>query len=74
MKLYEISRKYFISDQRAILLLEAYANQPLITGLGTILTGNWNAATIGYQYGGTGLNTLGTAGQVLGVDNSNDGV
>ena len=46
------------------------ANQPQITGLGTILTGNWNAATIGYQYGGTGLNTLGTAGQVLGVDNT----
>jgi len=36
--------------------------------LGNIVSGTWNGSTIGYQYGGTGLTTLGTAGQVLTVN------
>ena len=34
------------------------ANQSLITGLGTITSGTWNASTIGVEYGGTGQTTL----------------
>jgi hypothetical protein len=36
--------------------------------LGTVVSGTWLGSTIGYQYGGTGLTTLGTAGQVLTVN------
>ena len=36
------------------------ANQPRVTGLGTIQTGIWNATAIGTTYGGTGSN-LGSA-------------
>jgi hypothetical protein len=36
--------------------------------LGTIFSATWNGDAIGYQYGGTGLTTLGTAGQVLTVN------
>jgi hypothetical protein len=36
--------------------------------LGTVTSGTWNGTTIGYAYGGTGLTTLGTAGQVLTVN------
>ena len=32
------------------------ANQPIVTGLGTITTGIWNATAIGTTYGGTGSN------------------
>jgi hypothetical protein len=35
---------------------------------GLILNAEWNGDPIGYQYGGTGLTTLGTAGQVLTVN------
>jgi hypothetical protein len=36
--------------------------------LGTVVSGTWNGSAIGYQYGGTGLTTLGTAGQALVVN------
>jgi hypothetical protein len=36
--------------------------------LGNIVSGTWNGSTIEYQYGGTGLTSLGTAGQVLTVN------
>lgn len=45
-----------------------YTGDDSITTLGTIATGTWNATTIGYTKGGTGLTTLGTAGQVLTVN------
>ena len=45
-----------------------YIGQSSITTLGTITTGTWNATTIGTTYGGTGLNSIGTANQVLGVN------
>jgi hypothetical protein len=45
-----------------------YTGDDSITTLGTIVTGTWNASTLGYAYGGTGLTTLGTAGQVLTVN------
>jgi hypothetical protein len=45
-----------------------YTGDDSITTLGTIATGTWNGTTIGYAYGGTGITTLGTAGQVLTVN------
>jgi hypothetical protein len=36
-----------------------------ITGVGTLTTGTWNASTIGIGYGGTGLTTTPTNGQLL---------
>jgi hypothetical protein len=36
--------------------------------LGTIYSATWNGSAIDYQYGGTGLTSLGTAGQVLTVN------
>ena len=45
-----------------------YTGDDSIATLGTITAGTWNGSTIGYAYGGTGLTTLGTAGQVLTVN------
>lgn len=45
-----------------------YTGDDSITTVGTITTGTWNGITIGYAYGGTGLTTLGTTGQVLKVN------
>lgn len=42
--------------------------QPTITGLGNITSGTWSADVINYQYGGTGMGTLGLPGQVIGVN------
>lgn len=42
--------------------------------LGTIYSATWNGSTIDYQYGGTGLNYLGSAGQVLKVNAFEDGL
>ena len=42
--------------------------------LGTVTYGTWNATEIGYAYGGTGLTTLGTAGQVLKVNSGATGL
>jgi hypothetical protein len=42
--------------------------------LGTIFSGLWNGTEIGYAYGGTGLTTLGTAGQVLTVNSGATGL
>lgn len=50
--------------------LNILSSQPTITGLGNIITGTWSANTIEYQYGGTGLNALGLAGQSLVVNPS----
>jgi len=36
-----------------------------ITGVGTLTAGTWNASTIGVAYGGTGLTTTPTNGQIL---------
>lgn len=36
-----------------------------ITGLGTVTAGTWNATTIGIAYGGTGVTTTPTNGQLL---------
>lgn len=47
-------------------------NQPTITQLGTITSGVWNATPIDFQHGGTGLTTLGLAGQSMVV--SDDGM
>ena len=48
--------------------------QPEIVSLGTITSGTWNAAPIGYQYGGTGNITIGTPGQILGVNLNGNGI
>lgn len=45
-----------------------YSGDDSITTVGTISAGIWNGTAIGYAYGGTGLTTLGTAGQVLTVN------
>ena len=41
------------------------ANQPRVTGLGTIDTGIWNATAIGTTYGGTGSNLGSAAGNAF---------
>ena len=41
------------------------SNQPGITGVGNVVSGTWSANIIAYQQGGTGLSTLGLAGQSL---------
>ena len=41
------------------------ASQTNITEIGTITTGTWNATAIGIAYGGTGLTSAPTDGQVL---------
>jgi hypothetical protein len=48
--------------------LSTWAGSVNITTLGTIGTGTWNATTIGTTKGGTGLTSIGTANQVLGVN------
>ena len=42
--------------------------------LGTVVSGTWNGSTIGYQYGGTGLTSLGSAGYVLAVNGTATGL
>jgi len=46
----------------------AYVGQTSITTLGTISTGTWSATTIATNRGGTGLTSIGSASQVLGVN------
>lgn len=46
----------------------AYIGQTSITTLGTITSGNWESSPIGVLYGGTGLTSLGSAYQILGVN------
>jgi len=45
-----------------------YTGDDSITTVGTISSGTWSGTEIGYTKGGTGLTTLGTAGQVLKVN------
>jgi hypothetical protein len=45
-----------------------------ITALGTITTGTWNATTIATSHGGTGLTSMGTAGQILAVNSGATGL
>jgi hypothetical protein len=42
--------------------------------LGNIVSATWNGNTIDYQYGGTGLTSLGSAGYVLAVNATVDGL
>jgi hypothetical protein len=57
-------------------LADVYANDVTLNNgsfsgsvsVGALISGEWNASTIGYQYGGTGLTNLGTSGQVLMVN------
>lgn len=51
-----------------------YIGDDSITTVGTISDGTWNGNTINYSYGGTGLTTLGTAGQVLKVNSGATGL
>ena len=51
-----------------------YSGDDSITTLGTISSGTWNGTTIGYQYGGTGLTSLGSAGYVLAVNGTATGL
>lgn len=51
-----------------------YIGQASITTVGTITTGTWNGSTVGTAFGGTGLTTLGTAGQVLRVNTGGSGL
>lgn len=54
--------------------LSTWAGSANITTLGTVGTGTWNATTIGTSKGGTGLTSIGTANQVLGVNNGATGL
>ncbi len=56
------------ADDVGIDIASTYAGQTSITTLGTIGTGTWQGATVETAYGGTGLSTIGTANQVLGVN------
>jgi hypothetical protein len=51
-----------------------YSGDDSITTVGTISSGTWSGTTIGYTKGGTGLTTLGTAGQVLKVNAGATGI
>lgn len=51
-----------------------YTGDDSITTVGTIASGTWNGTVIGYAYGGTGLTTIGTAGQVLKVNSGATGL
>jgi hypothetical protein len=53
---------------RVVNIATNYAGQTSITTLGTIATGTWQGTTVAIGYGGTGLTTLGTAGQLLAVN------
>jgi hypothetical protein len=63
-------------------LADVYANDVTLNNgsfsgsvsVGALISGEWNASTIGYQYGGTGLSTLGSAGQVLKINSLEDGL
>ena len=48
--------------------LSTWAGSSNITTCGTITTGTWNATAISLTKGGTGLTSLGTAGQLLKVN------
>jgi hypothetical protein len=45
-----------------------YVGQTSLTTLGTIGTGTWQGTVVGTTYGGTGLSSLGTNGQLLRVN------
>lgn len=51
-----------------------YVGQASITTLGTITTGTWNGTVIAPEFGGTGLDALGEAGQFLSVNATGDGL
>ena len=51
-----------------------YTGDDSITTVGTIAAGTWNGTAVGYAYGGTGLTSIGTAGQVLKVNSSATGL
>jgi len=51
-----------------------YVGQTSIVTLGTITTGTWSATTIATTKGGTGLTTIGTANQILGVNTGASGL
>lgn len=54
-------------------IASTYVGQSSITTLGTIGTGTWNGTAIGTSYGGTGLTSLGTAGQSIRVNGAANG-
>ena len=49
--------------------LSTWAGSTNITTLGTITTGLWSGTTIATAKGGTGLTSIGSANQILGVNN-----
>lgn len=49
-------------------------NQPSIVGLGNVTSGTWSANVISTSYGGTGRSTIGTASQVLVVNDDGNGL
>jgi hypothetical protein len=44
-----------------------------ISTIGTISSGTWNGTTINTSYGGTGLNSIGSSAQILGVEKVDSG-
>lgn len=59
-----------INGNAVIDISSSYAGQTSITTLGTVTTGVWNGTTLATGFGGTGLATIGTANQLLGVNNA----
>ncbi len=54
-----------VAGNPTITISPTYSGQTSITNLGTIVAGTWNGSTIGVPYGGTGLSTTPTNGQLL---------
>lgn len=51
-----------------------YVGQTSITTLGTVSIGTWNGTLIATNVGGTGRSTIGSSGQVLGVNTTGNGL
>jgi hypothetical protein len=65
-----VNTNRLISTSGGLDISSLYVGQSSITTLGTITSGTWNATTIAATYGGTGLSSLGSTNQILGINSS----
>ena len=63
-----------VSGNPTLSVSSTYGGQTSIDTVGTLTSGTWNADTLTTPYGGTGLNSIGIANQVLGVNVSASGL
>lgn len=76
-----IGKTYGLSTNNNILIADnegnlraQYLSADFGWTLGTIYSATWNGSAIDYQYGGTGLTTLGTRGSILRVNSGENGL